>query len=132
MGDGDEIRVQVDQFVIHEIDSVSHLEALLLLWSGKHKQWSPEEMAKALYVKPAVAERILRDLAQRSLAISVENSKDQYSYDASSDERNTLIRALDEIYRREVVRISNMIHAKGSAAMREFAKAFVLKKDRES
>lgn len=129
--DEHEIRRQVDQFILDEIDTVSHLEALLLLWSGKSKQWSVEDMAKAIYVKPAFAERVLRDLAQRGMAVANSGSPDRYSYNSGSEEKSNLVQALDTIYRREIVRISTMIHSKGSPSMREFAKAFRFTKDRE-
>ena len=126
-----EIRGKVDQFVLDEIDSVPHLEALLLLWSQRPKKWSADEMGKALYVESAFAEGILKDLSQRKLATGHQESSDTYSYDAASEGKNELVQALDTIYRREIVRISRMIHAKGSAAVREFAKAFRFTKDRE-
>jgi|SRR5581483_574703 DNA-binding MarR family transcriptional regulator len=129
MTDDQEIRGQVDRFVLDEIDSVPHLEALLLLWSRRPQEWSATDMAKALYVERSFAEQVLKDLSQRKLAVAVSGSSDRYSYDAESEERNRLIEALDAIYRREIVRISRMIHAKGSAAVREFAKAFRFTKD---
>jgi hypothetical protein len=33
---------EVDQFILVEIDSVPHLEALLLLWNSKPRKWSLE------------------------------------------------------------------------------------------
>jgi hypothetical protein len=36
---------------------------------------------------------------------------------------------VDATYRRELVRISSMIHSKPSPAVRQFARAFRLKKD---
>jgi hypothetical protein len=38
---------------------------------------------------------------------------------------------VDAAYRRDLVRISTMIHAKASSAVREFARAFRLKKERD-
>jgi hypothetical protein len=131
MTDEKETRHQVDQFVLHEIDSVPHLEGLLVLWSTQPKGWSAKEMGKALYVDTPFAAQILNDLFQRKLAIGGPEPSDHYSYNTTSDERNRIVQALDSIYRREIVRISRMIHAKGSPAVREFAKAFRFTKDRE-
>lgn len=88
-------------------------------------------MGKALYVESATAERILKDLSQRKLAAADPESATRYSYDATSEERNKTVHALDAIYGREIVRISRMIHAKGPLAVREFAKAFRFTRDRE-
>jgi hypothetical protein len=118
---------EVDTFILEEIDSVPHLEALLLLWNTRPRGWSPEEMAKALYVSTDRARTILRDLKRRDLA-AVGSGPDRFSFDSSSG-NDKLIEEVDRIYRRNLVRISTMIHSKAPAAVREFARAFKLKKD---
>jgi hypothetical protein len=118
-------REEVDRFIVEEIESVPHLEALLLLWKRQPNQWSPQEMADALYVSTSAAEPILLDLKQRGFA-KLESGK--YSYHATG-ERSELIAKVDRTYRRELVRISTMIHAKPSAAVRAFARAFRFTKD---
>jgi hypothetical protein len=121
----DPIRPQVDRFVVEEVDSVPHLEALLLLWNSRPKQWSPEDMGKALYLTSESTQSILQELANRKF-VSMEGGR--YAYQSDPD-RDRIIGALDQIYRREIIRISNMIHSKASPAVRAFARAFRLKKD---
>jgi DNA-binding IclR family transcriptional regulator len=118
-------RREVDQFILVEIDSVPHLEALLLLWNSRPKQWSLEEMAHALYVPADGAKGILQDLKQRGLIAS---ESDRYFVDPASAQCSLLLE-VDRAYRRELVRISRMIHSKASPAVREFARAFRFKKD---
>lgn len=118
-------RQQVDRFVIEEIDSVPHLEALLLLWNSRPKQWSPEEMGKALYLTTEYTQAVLQELVSHKLASS---EAGRYAYEPDP-ERDKVIEALDRVYRREIIRISNMIHSKASPAVRAFARAFRLKKD---
>lgn len=132
MGREEETRLQVDQFILDEIDSVPHLEALLLVWSRRPKRWSTEEMARELYVQPERAAKILQDLVNRSLiSESQEADADFFFYQPKSIDRDELFEALDRIYRAEVVRVSTMIHAKASPAVRDFARAFRFKKERE-
>ena len=121
----DLVTQQVDQFVLQEIDSVPHLEALLLLWNTRPKQWPPAEMAHALYISAEETQPILQDLQNRGLLTSNEG---RFSY-ASNPERDELIGSVDRIYRREIVRIANVIHSKASPAVRAFARAFRFKKD---
>lgn len=118
-------RQQVDRFVIEEIDSVPHLEALLLLWNSRPKRWLPEEMGKALYLTTEYTQSVLQELVNRKLASS---EAGRYAYEPDPD-RDKVIEALDRVYRREIIRISNMIHSKASPAVRAFARAFRLKKD---
>lgn len=124
------VRKAVDQFILNEIDSVPHLEALLLLWNTRPKQWPVDEMAKALYVPADLAQRVMQELARRGL-IATQAEPERYSYVPQSDETETLMSAVDEIYRRELVRISRMIHGKAPSAVREFARAFRFTKEKE-
>ncbi len=124
-------RLQVDLFVIEQIDSVPHLEALLLLFNSRPKAWSIEEMAKSLYVRSDVAARILDSLLQRNLIAVDSHRPDVFFYASEEDYQNKLVEAVDAIYRKEVVRISSLIHSKGSAGVRDFARAFRIKKDKE-
>jgi predicted ArsR family transcriptional regulator len=124
-------RLQVDLFVIEQIDSVPHLEALLLLFNSRPKAWSIEEMAKSLYVRSDVAARILDSLFQRNLIAVDPHRPDVFFYASEDDYQNSLVGAVDAIYRKEVVRISSLIHSKGSAGVRDFARAFRIKKDKE-
>ena len=129
--EGDTRRLQVDRFVLEEIDSVPHLEALLLLFNSRPKTWSTEEMAKSLYVRNEVASKILDSLLHRKLVVANHEKSDLFSYSSDDEVRNTMLQDVDAIYRKEVVRISSMIHSKASAGVRDFARAFRLKKDKE-
>lgn len=123
-------RIQVDRFILEQIDSVPHLEALLLLFNSQPKVWTAAEMANALYVRQDQAEKILEGLVQREL-IATGPRPPVYFYSAEDGNRNLLLDAVNEIYRREVVRISSLIHSKASAGVRDFARAFRIKKDKE-
>lgn len=127
----DQTDKQIDQFIHDEIDSVPHLEALLLIWNRRPKQWSAEDMAKELYVKPEVAGKILRGLANRSLISANSEPQETFFYESGANERDNILRALDSAYRSQIVRVSTMIHAKASAAVRDFARAFRFTKERE-
>lgn len=116
---------QVDQFVLDEIDSVPHLEALLLFWKRRPHGWSVEEMAQSLYISVETTHTILQDLRQRGM-VTVE--EERYSFNPNF-RQGSLMEELDRTYRRELVRISKMIHSKASPAVREFARAFKFKKD---
>jgi len=122
---------EVDQFILEEIDSVPHLEALLLLWNSRPAVWTTEELAKRLYVDTGVGRVLVEDLARKRLIAPVPGVPEQYRYQSLSEEKDLLIGRLDLIYRREVVRISNMIHSKPSSAVRDFARAFRFTKERD-
>ncbi len=130
MTDHDHDESDVDRFVLDYIDSVPHLEALLLLWNSRPKRWSVEDMAKALFLAPQSTKEILDDLVRQRLIAPPSEGLESYCYESDAN-RDQIIGSVDAAYRRELVRLSRLIHSKPSAAVREFARAFRLKKDRE-
>jgi hypothetical protein len=80
-------------------------------------------------VVPAVAKGILEDLARDQL-LSAGTGQSEYRYQPDP-EKDRLLGLVDNIYRKEMIRISTLIHSKASSAVREFARAFRLKKERE-
>jgi predicted ArsR family transcriptional regulator len=121
----------VDRFIANYIDSVPHLEALLLLWHSRPKQWLPDEIAKRLFIGSDHARNILQDLCRQDLAVSSRDQAGPESYEFKTGESDALVESVDVAYRQELVRISTMIHTKASAAVREFARAFRITKERE-
>lgn len=120
---------EVDEFILREMDTVPHLEALLLLWNSRPKGWEVDKMAAALYLDRGATREILLGLARRRLA---ERDQDEvYRYSGDAGERDALIGAVEETYRRNLIRISRMIHSKASPGVRDFADAFRFKKERE-
>jgi hypothetical protein len=127
---GDETRrLQVDRFILEQIDSVPHLEALLLLFNSRPKAWSTDEMAKSLYVRNEVASKILDSLLHRNLIAVSPSKSDHFFYSPDVETRNSSLNDVDALYRKEVVRISSLIHSKASAGVRDFARAFRFKRD---
>jgi predicted transcriptional regulator len=125
----DKDEAEVYQFLMEEIDSVPHLEALLLLWNTRPQGWSQEKLAERLYVSQSVADRLLQDLVRQGVVGETESGL--YSYNSKLQERNRIIGLLDARYRKEVVRISTLIHSKPSSSLRDFARAFRFTKERE-
>jgi len=121
----------VDRFILEQIDSVPHLETLLLLWTNRPDPYTVEELANRLYVSSGVADRILQDLTRQGLIASLSRPPVQYRYEPDPEGRDRLIELVDLTYRRELVRISTMIHSKPSRAVHEFARAFRFTKERD-
>jgi hypothetical protein len=121
----------VYRFVQERIDSVPQLEALLLLWRTRPAVWSERDLATRLFVSPDHVRRTMSGLVREALIATGTEDKSQYWYDDSSPDRNQLLEALDSVYRGELVRITNMIHAKAPTAIREFARAFQFGRPKE-
>ena len=131
MSDSGQPNLDVDQFILDRIDSVPHLESLLLLWNTRPAVWTVAELATRLYTKPQVSRKILEDLAREGLVAAVPEVQDQYRYNSKSPDLDRVVELVDSTYRRELVRLSTLIHKNASPAIREFARAFRFTKEKE-
>ncbi len=122
---------EVLRFIFERIDSVPHLEALMLIWDSRPKPWSAEDLAQRLYVDRNAALGLLQDLAREHLIVKDAGPPEQYFYQKQSEESENLIAAVHAKYSAEIVAVSNMIHRKASSAVRDFADAFRFTKERE-
>lgn len=122
--------IDVYKFILEKMDSVPHLEALMLLWNSRPVGWTCEELASRLYVPSEKVNDLLRDLVRLQLVKRSDVSPLKYSYFSRSEEQDELMSRIDAAYRRDLVRISTMIHSNTSSSVREFARAFRFKKDR--
>lgn len=129
MPEGTPSHEQIDRFLVDEIDTVPQLEALLLIWNRRPKRWYRSELAKALYISQELAGDVLRHLMQHHFVVKVEGGGDCYELQVESEQTQQLLEGLDGMYRRELVRVSNLIHEKASRAVRDFASAFRFKKE---
>lgn len=120
---------EVWQFIAQNIDTVPQLEALLLLWENQHKAWSEDEIAARIYVSRDAAAGIVQALQRHQLITAEAGSPPRYQYSSAGDASN-LMPAVAAAYRRHLVPVANFIHSGASSSVREFARAFNLKKDR--
>lgn len=119
------------EFILKNMESVPHLEALMLLWNSRPVGWSCAELESRLYIPADKVSRLLRDLVRMQLITEMHADTLKYSYFPKSAEQDDLMGRVDAAHRKDLVRISTMIHGKASPSVREFARAFLLRKDLE-
>lgn len=118
---------EVLQFILERLESVPHLEALLLIWQNQGMTWSAVSLSARIYVSDSVARAILDDFARHGLVNAV--AEGSYVYDRTWDAQRHILPRLADLYRRQLVEVTKLIHGKGSSSVREFARAFQIKKD---
>jgi hypothetical protein len=120
-----DIPQEVLHFIERRIDSVPHIEALLLLWGAPTRQWTDSEIAARVYVSSDQARTILAGLARSGLIMQC--APEGFTYNPAWDET----RLMDKVataYRGHLVLLSSLIHAKSaSLAVQDFARAFQFK-----
>lgn len=124
---GDDIPEEVLRFIERRIDSVPHIETLLLLWEDPARSWTGAEIAARVYVSGEQGHRVLLDLARNGLIAAV--TPTSFAYRPDWDE-GQLMKKVAAAYRGYLVQISQLIHAKAaSEAVRDFARAFQFKSE---
>ena len=125
MADDDGIPAELRDFIVQTIESVGQLEALLLLRDNPEQAWDAAQLSKRLYVTEAEATSIFAHLIEQGLVIEQDGS---CRYDPQGKQAG-LIDRLAEAYARQLIPITNLIHAK-PRRIRAFADAFKFKRDK--
>jgi predicted transcriptional regulator len=125
-----QIPANVLQFIAERIDTVPQLEALLLLWENAQRSWAEDEVAGRIYVSRAAATQILQSLQRQNLVTSESAQSTRYQYNPQWDPTGQVMPEVAAAYSRHLVQLATFIHSRASTAVREFARAFDLKKDR--
>lgn len=112
-------------FLARHIDSIAHLEALLLARGSAETAWDAAATAARLYIGEQEAAATLAHLVEQGLLVREGSG---YRYAPQSAQLADLADLLAYHYARHLIPITNLIHAK-PRRIRQFADAFKLKKD---
>jgi hypothetical protein len=119
------IPADVRDFIVRHIDSVTQLEALLLLRGNPGETWTVSTTARRLYASEQEVAEVLALLYHAGL---LSLNEGVYRYDGATPEQRELVDRLVIIYSRQLIPVTNLIHAK-PRRIRQFADAFRLRKD---
>ena len=112
-------------FLLRHIDSVTELEALLLLRAEPHP-WSSPALARRLYIDEPAAHRVLTALHRRGLVVSLSDDGG-FRYSPLEETLQLAVDALAQAYPVSLIPITHLIHSKPPSALRNFADAFKLR-----
>jgi hypothetical protein len=129
MDRGNEVPAHVLRFLDENIDDVPQLETLLMMSEAQDRSWLIAEVASRNYITEQRALDTLIALQRRGL-VSAEESPPRFQFNPATDQAREAVVDLARCYQRSLSRITTLIHSKPSASIREFARAFDLKKDR--
>jgi hypothetical protein len=118
------------RFVLTGIPSVPFLEALLLLRANAGRNWPSAEVAERLYVRDRVAQGLLEQLCHAGMARQSGNAETpSWCYHPATPATGELIDRLAELYSRQLVQVTTLIHSKLDRKAQQFANAFTWRKD---
>jgi len=116
-------------FLEDHIETVPHLETLLLMRQSAATEWDAERIAARVYVDTETAKAILADLARRGMLTMTQPGK-LFMYSAQWESAHPVMQMLEHSYRVALIPVSQLIHAKASGSLRDFARAFRLKREK--
>lgn len=122
----DPIPADLRDFILRYIDSIAHLEALLLLRAHPETAWEAPAVAARLYTSAEQAGEVLAQLCDEGLLVC-ENGPSRYG--GQPPEHIAMIDRLADSYAKQLIPITNLIHGK-PRRIRQFADAFKFRKDR--
>jgi len=119
-----EIPDDVLHFIELHIQTVPHMEALLMLQESCPRQWTAAEMASRIYIDSKKAARILNDLTRSQIIAQCTSGVYVYLPDNPHGE---LMTKVTQTYRRQLIEVARFIHSRGSPALQDFSRAFKFK-----
>ncbi len=90
------------------------------------KVWSAVQLAERLYIGEARALDLMRELCRSGMAQQQAHS---YCYAPSTPQLGATIDALADLYGRQLVDITNLVHSKRDRKAQQFADAFRWRKE---
>jgi len=118
------------RFVLTSIPSVPFLEALLLLRADPSQQWESAMLAGRLYIRERVASELLADLCTAGIARPCDPPAAHcYRYEPASTALRERIDRLADLYARQLVDVTHLIHSSLERQAQQFADAFRLRKN---
>jgi hypothetical protein len=122
------VPMAVRRLIAHRIESVQQLEILLLLRAASDKEWSPEEVARALVTEVESSEDWLERMTRARLITS---NGDSYRYAPATAEMEGAIDGLAESYAKYRVAVIALIFSKPSERVRTFSDAFRIRRGKD-
>ena len=119
------VPAEVRRFIAAEIESVGQLEVLLLLRGAADKNWTAEEVARALVMQTPSVEIWLQTMAGRGLVAAAD---DTYRFAPPSAEVERTIDGLAESYAKYRVAVIGVIFSRPSEGVTRFSEAFRIRR----
>jgi DNA-binding IclR family transcriptional regulator len=119
----------VHRFLHDHIESVEHLEVLLLLTRPPERGWSATEVAETLYSHPSSIKLRLARLLGQGLVREIEEGC--YQYSPKTAELHTTVQRVAECYHERRVAVITLIASKPLDNVRAFSDAFRIRRNKE-
>ncbi|MDE2223043.1 MAG: hypothetical protein KGK03_08240 [Candidatus Omnitrophica bacterium] len=115
------ISESIRRFILTSIESVPHLEAILLMHQKPQKGWDAKTIAQSLFINEKNAEKVLTDLCASKI---IDQQGTSYVYAPSITGLKEKIDALADVYSKNLIEVTNLIHSKTDKQAQQFGEGF--------
>jgi hypothetical protein len=122
------IPADIRRFILTSILSVPYLEAMLLLRNEPDTLWNGREVGQRLYIGDTSALALLAQLEAAQVLSKTADQPPLYRYDPAVELREMIDRLAD-IYARQLLEVTHLIHSRLDKRARQFADAFKWRQD---
>jgi DNA-binding IclR family transcriptional regulator len=119
----------VHRFIHDHIESVEHLEVLLLLARTSDRGWTASEVAETLYSHPGSIRLRLARLLGQGLLREIEEAC--YKYAPRTTELHETVQRVSHYYHERRVAVITLIASKPLDNVRAFSDAFRIRRNKE-
>lgn len=131
MGSDELIPPDIRRFILTSIDSVPHLEALLILRYDPKVEWDAKGMSQRLYISEKRTVELLENLLAAGFVAVKRGDVSVYYYSPVSEELRGMMTRLADIYAKQLVEVTNLIHSNISKQAQQFGDAFKWQKEKD-
>ena len=118
----------VRRLIAESLPSVERLEILLLLFEGRQRTWTVEELQAQIRSSPESIRQNISALVAASLATAEGGTPLVVRYHAATEQLDTTVASLAQAYRMRRVAVIEAIYAERLGAAQSFSDAFKLRK----
>jgi hypothetical protein len=119
----------IRRYILACVSSVPYLEAMLLIRKEAEQLWDSNRVAARLYANQATVENILANLCENGVLVLVANTTPLYRYQPRSPELDETLGQLADVYAKNLVAVTDLIHSNTGKKVQQFADAFKWRKD---
>jgi len=123
------IDLDVKTFILEKVESVEHVEILLLLHAHPERDWSADEISQTLRNSRESANLRLSDLAGKGILRPSASDSTRYRYAPRDHKLAETVDKLVTTYSERRVSVINLIFSKPLERIQVFADAFKIRKD---
>jgi hypothetical protein len=119
----------VRRFILTGVPSVPYLEAMLLLRNEPERTWDANQVSRRLYMGEKEASAILERLAASGIAAQVGGQPATWQYGPRDEALGDIISRLADVYSKQLVEVTHLIHSTVDQSAQQFSDAFRLRKE---